>query len=413
MTSNNDKGSKQEDQVYLIDEPDFLRDLVRQVLQDILEHEIREQLRADHYERTPERTGYRNGYKPRKLKTRVGTIELEVPQDREGNFKTEVFARYQRSEKALLITLMEMYLNGVSTRKVKEITEQLCGISFSKSMVSSLTKDLDETLENWRNRELEVDYPYVYIDARYEKVRENKKVMDKAVLIIAGVSEDGYREVLSVELANSESEQSWSEVFKRLKERGLRGVELVISDEHSGMLKAIRRHFQGVAWQHCQVHFLRNCMSMVPRKARKEVVMDLKELYNSRDMDNALKKLQELIFKYEEIYPKLASKLELEGEETLMCFNFPQEHIRRIKSTNCLERLSQEIKRRTRVVRIFPNEASCLRLSTAIAMEKSEEWLTGKKYLDMELLDVYSSEQRDEAEEKGGDKRTESVESLV
>ena len=370
----------------LLNDPEFLRRVVQNVLQRLLEAEIAQHLRAEPYERSSERKGYRNGYKPRQLKTRVGTLHLLVPQDREGTFQTELFAKYQRSEKALVLSLMEMYLEGVSTRKVRDITESLCGTSFGKSTVSELVGQLDEDLRAWRERPLEVAYPYLTVDARYEHVRVHHQVVSQGVLIVTGVREDGHREILAVEVADTESEATYQELFRHLKERGLRGVRLITSDDHQGLKAAISRHFQGASWQRCQVHFARNLLGRVGKKDRKRLAEDLRRVFNAPTLEWAREAATEVADAWRKTHPSLAVLLE-EGIETcLTCFSFPASHRLKIRSTNGLERLNQEIKRRTRVVRIFPNPASCLRLVTALCLEQSEEWVSGKRYLDMSWL---------------------------
>ncbi len=365
---------------------DFLKEMVEQVCQELLELEITEHLRAQPYERTEERVGYRNGYKPRRLHTRVGTLELRVPQDREGRFSPSLFARYQRSEKALLLALQEMYLQGVSTRKVRKITEQLCGTAFSKDQVSAVAQQLDEQLAAWRTRTLG-EYPYLIIDAKYEKIREDGQVKSFGVLIIKGVRSDGKREILAVEVANTENESTWSEVFRDLKRRGLSEVRCIVSDDHEGLGQAIDRYFQGVAWQRCQVHYLKNATDKIPAKERSMLRERLKDAWAAPDRQTAQSRLEQIIEDYRGRYLELADWLEETGEETLTIFELPKEHRKRMRSTNGLERFHQELERRTRVVRIFPNRKSCLRLVSALAMEQSEEWLTGRKYLDMSLLE--------------------------
>ena len=372
----------------LVDQPDFLREIVQSTLQRLLEEEITLHLNADPHERTEERRGYRNGYRGRQLKTRVGTLHLLVPMDREGTFKTELFDRYQRSEKALVLSLMEMYIEGVSTRKVKDITEVLCGTSFSKSTVSRLTGQLDTDLSAWRERRLEgVAYPYLVVDARYEHVRVDGRVVSQGVLVVKGVRSDGQRELLAVDVADSESEATYDALFRRLKERGLHGVQLVTSDDHKGLVAAIQRHFQGASWQRCQVHFLRNARGMVARKHQAALTSDLKAIYAAPDRVWALDAARGVVERWSASHPAVAAWIETGIEDTLACFSFPEPHRRRIRSTNGLERFNQELKRRTRVVRIFPNREACLRLVTALCVEQSEEWLSGRKYLDMELLD--------------------------
>jgi len=251
-------------QAYSVEGEEPFRALLRHTIQQVLEEEMTAFLHAEPYTRTKERLGYRNGYKPRTLMTRVGRLELMAPKDREGRFQTELFEKYQRSEKALLLAIVEMYVMGVSTRKVKKITEELCGLSISRSQVSSLAKRLDEEIREWRMRALPRRYPYLVVDARYEKIRRDGAVISEGVLIVVGVDEEGFREVLGVWCADLESEATWSHVFRELRERGLTGVSYVVSDDHEGLTKAIARYFQGVVWQRCQVHFIRNVLDNVP-----------------------------------------------------------------------------------------------------------------------------------------------------
>jgi putative transposase len=264
----------------LLDDPTFLKEIVERVIQELLEAEMTEHIGAAPYERTTGRTGHRNGHKRRTLRTRVGTLNLLVPQDREGTFSTRLFSRYQRNEKALVLALMEMYVQGVSTRKVKEITEELCGTSFSKSLVSSLAGKLDAELAAWRDRPLTAKaYPYLFVDARYEKVRVGRRVVSQGVLVVFAVREDGFREILAVEVADTESEATYQELFRSLKAQGLSGVELVMSDDHEGLKAAISRHFQGASRQRCQVHYARNLLGMVGVAKRKELAADLRALF--------------------------------------------------------------------------------------------------------------------------------------
>lgn len=372
-------------QARLIDEPDFLRELVQQMVQTILEAEMEAHLRAAPYERTAERRGYRNGSKPRQLQTRVGTLELLVPQDRDGTFSTELFGRYQRSEQALVLTLMEMYLQGVSTRKVAAITAQLCGTRFSKSQVSTLTMQLDARLQAWRERPLSAAaYPYLTVDARYEKVRQGGQIVSQGVLLVSAVRDDGYRELVAVEVAATESEATYQELFRSLKERGLRGVKLVTSDDHQGLRRAIERHFQGAGWQRCQVHFSRNLQGLVGRRQRQQVAEDLRTIFACPTLALARETVRTIADRWRPSHPQLAERLEEESEDCFACLAFPASHQRRIRTTNGLERVSQELKRRTRVVRIFPNREACLRLVTALAAELSDEWQSGRRYLNME-----------------------------
>ncbi len=372
-------------QAVLLDDPDFLRELVQSALQAILEAEMTAHLGAAPYERTAGRTGHRNGYKPRTLTTRVGTLELRVPQDREGTFSTEVFSRYQRSEQALVTTLMEMYVQGVSTRKVTAITEQLCGTSFSKSHVSALAGRLDAELAAWRERPLPAtSCPYLSVDARYEHVRVDGQVVSQGVLVVAGVRDDGRREILAVEVADTESEATYQGLFRRLKARGLHGVRLVTSDDHAGLRSAIARHFQGASWQRCQVHFARNLLGRVGRQDRARLAEDLRAIFAAPDAAQARATAHTCAERWRARHPRVAGALEEDLEDCLACYHAPSSHRPRVRTTNGLERLNQELKRRTRVVRIFPNRAALLRLVSALAMEQSEEWVSGRRYLTIE-----------------------------
>ncbi len=402
MTTDHRRVDAQMAQEVLLDDPSFLREIVERVVQQILEAEMSEHIGAAPYERAEKRKGHRNGYKPRTLRTRVGTLNLLVPQDREGTFSTRLFARYQRNEKALCLALMEMYVEGVSTRKVKEITEELCGTSFSKSLVSSLAGSLDSELEGWRNRALEAEaYPYVFVDARYEKVRMDHRIVSQGVLIVSAVREpDGLREILAVEVADTESEATYQELFRSLMSRGLSGVELVVSDEHEGLKAAVARHFQGASHQRCQVHYMRNLLGMVGAKKRKELGAGLRGIFAAPDRRSALDLACSVAQKWREKgHEKIACHIEEHIEECLSCLSFPESHRRRIRTTNGQERFNQELRRRRRVVRIFPNREACLRLVSALAVEQSEEWVTGRRYLDMEEL---REQRRSEEREKNG-----------
>ncbi len=374
------------EQFALLNDPDFLNQAVTRFLQQFLEAEISTFLQAEPYQRTTQRTGYRNGYKPRIVKTRVGRIELSVPQDREGRFHSGLFARFQRSEKALILALQEAYLQGVSTRKVTKITEQLCGTSFSKSQVSELCQDLDTDINAWRERPLEQAYPYLIIDATYLYSRSRGQVASEGVLIVTGIAESGHRDILALNVAHTETEATYTSLFKDLKKRGLKGMQLIISDHHEGLQNAIKRHFQGASWQHCQTHFHRNIRGITPPKYQREVADALKDVFNAPDLNTAQKRLSDMMDTYENILPKLVDKIDRDVAHCLTCFHFPQQHRKRIRTTNLLERLNREIKRRADVVQIFPNEEACERLIGALCMEWSEEWIAGRRYLDMTNL---------------------------
>ena len=371
---------------HLEEDRDFLKELLREVIEETLEQQMDETLGAQKGERTSARIGYRSGYYSRTLITRVGKLELRIPQDRQGHFSPQLFERYQRSEKALVSALAEMYIQGVSTRKVKAVTEELCGQAFSASSISSIVKTLDDQLELFAHRRLEEAYPYLIVDARYEKVRESGSIRSQAVLIAIGIDWDGRRQVLGVEMANRESASSWKEFLLTLKQRGLKGVELVVSDDHAGLKKAIAEVLPEAMWQRCYVHFLRNALDYLPRKADDDCLRELRWLYDRRDLYEARKDLASWLKRWQDKYPKLCNWVEDNISETLSFYSLPRGHHKHLKSTNMLERLNEEIKRRTRVVRIFPNEQSCLRLVRALAVETHENWIEAHRYLDMNLL---------------------------
>jgi putative transposase len=365
---------------------EFIRTTVRGAVQAALEADMTEALCAEKGERTECRLGYRSGYYQRSLITRVGTLELRVPQDRAGRFSTELFERYQRSEKALVGALAEMYVQGVSTRKVKAVTEALCGHSFSASAISAVNKSLDAALTAFSERRLREPYPYLILDARYERVREAGVIVSQAVLIAVAVDGEGRRQVLAVELANRESHSSWKDFLLGLKRRGLFGVEFVVSDDHPGLRAAIREVLSEAVWQRCYVHFLRNALDYVPRKVDDDCLMELRWFYDRRDLAEVRRDLAAWLGKWQVKYPKLCGWVEDNIEETLTFYRLPLAHHKHMKSTNMLERLNQEIKRRTHVVRIFPNPESCLRLVRALAVEVHENWLEAIRYLNMEHL---------------------------
>ena len=394
MTRKKDNAKKLNLKEMMAEDEDFLRILIQQTVQQVLEAEMDEAIGAQKSERTSERQGYRSGYYSRTLVTRVGKLELRVPQDRQGRFRTEVFERYQRSEKALVGALAEMYVQGVSTRKVKAVTEELCGHEFSASTISRINQTLDAELEKFAQRRLEEEYPYVIVDARYEKVREDGVIRSQAVLVGIGINWDGRRCVLAVELANRESQTSWKEFLEGLRKRGLRGVVFVVSDDHSGLKKAIREVLPEAAWQRCYVHFLRNALDHLPRKADDDCLMELRWIYDRRNLEEARQDLAAWLAKWGARYAKLCAWVEENIEETLTFYRLPRQHHKHMKSTNLLERLNEEIKRRTLVVRIFPNQASCLRLIRALAAEMHENWIEATRYLNMELLREQQKERR-------------------
>ncbi|WP_065494173.1 MULTISPECIES: IS256 family transposase [Pseudomonadota] len=378
---------------WVLGDRDLMKSLMKEALQEMLEAEMTEFLGAAPSERSQTRSGYRAGYYHRGLVTRIGKLELRVPRERSGEFSTALFERYARSEKALVAALAEMYVQGVSTRKVKAITEELCGHSFSASAISAINKSLDEALERFASRQLEEAYPYVILDARYEKVREDGVIRSMAVQIAIGINWEGQRQVLAVETANRESQSSWKDFLLRLKARGLTGVEFVVSDDHAGLKKAISEVLCEAAWQRCYVHFLRNALDYLPRKADDDCLQELRWIYDRRDLQEASRDLAAWITKWQGKYPKLVDWVESNIGETLSFYRLPRAHHKHLKSTNMLERLNEEIKRRTRVVRIFPNTESCLRLIRALCVETHETWLEDNRYLNMALLAEQKKEQ--------------------
>ena len=360
-----------------------LPELIRVLINEAMRLERDQHLGAGPYERSPERKGHANGYKSKTVKTRVGEIQFEVPQVRQGHFYPDALEKGLRSERALTLALAEMYVQGVSTRRVAAITEQLCGTAVSSMQVSRASEKLDEILESWRKRPLG-EIVYLYLDARYEKVRMDGQIRDAAILIASGVGRDGKRRILGVSVSLSEAEQHWRLLLEQLIGRGLEGVQLIICDDHHGLRKARQALFTGVAWQRCQFHLQQNASQYVPRKRmRAEVAADIRAIFNAPDRAQAEGYLKQMVVKYADVASELADWMEVAIPEGLTVFDFPEGHRRRIRTGNMLERVNQEIKRRTRVIRIFPNQSSCLRLVSAVLMEISEHWETGKIYLDV------------------------------
>jgi transposase-like protein len=356
--------------------PEMMRVLINHAMQV----ERSKYLQAGDYERTAERKGHANGYKPKTVRTRMGEVTFAVPQVREGGFYPSALEKGLRSERALTITLAEMYVQGVSTRKVKAITEQLCGTEISSTQVSRATAQLDGILQEWRERPLG-EVSYLYVDARYEKVREAGQVRDAAVLVATGISPEGERQVLGVSVSLSEHETHWKAFLKSLKDRGLNGMKLIISDDHEGLGAARRAVFGSVPWQRCQFHLQQNAGAYLPKQhMRAEVAAEIRSIFNATNKTRAEELLLKAIQRYATTAPRLSAWLEDNLSEGFSVFDFPLEHWRTIRTTNSLERINKEIRRRTRVVGVFPNEASCLRLISAILMEISEEWQIGKRY---------------------------------
>lgn len=369
----------------LLSQEGGLARVVQAVLNRVLESEMTEHVGAAPHERSRTRRGYRNGYYTRDLMLRVGRIELAVPRDREGTFRTELFERYQRSERALVVALMEMVVNGVSTRKVKRITERLCGHAFSKSTVSDLAAGLDTQVAQWNERSLSgTSYPFVWVDAMGIKVRRDGAVRPTSMLIATAVNAGGQREILGVRVADSESEASWLEMFRWLKDRGLSGVDIVVSDDHRGLVSALRRAFQGATWQRCQVHFMRNVLDAAPKSEHAAVHRGLVRILEADSPAAARETFAGLATELDGRAERALRILENGLEDVITVLSLPEKYRRRLRSTNGLERLIEEARRRERVIRIFPNEPSAWRLLGALLAEQHEEWVTGRRYFDME-----------------------------
>lgn len=360
---------------------DGLGDAVAVLVNAAMQYQRDAHLQAGPYERSPVRTGHANGYKPKTVQTRVGEVTFAVPQVREGGFYPSALEKGLRSERALTLALAEMYVQGVSTRKVTKVIENLCGVEVTSTQVSRAASELDAVLSAWRSRPLSV-CSYLYLDARYEKVRRNGQVQDAAVLVAVGVNREGFRQVLGVSVSLSEHDAHWRAFLLSLVERGLSGIQLVISDDHAGLKAARTAVLGGVPWQRCQFHLQQNAQAYVPRVEMKpEVARDIRAIFNAGSRTEADHALKACVPKYEKKAPRLASWLEENVSEGLTVFSLPEEHHRKIRTSNGLERLNQEIRRRTRVVRIFPNEESLLRLVSAILMEISDDWETDKRYV--------------------------------
>ena len=366
----------------LLSSQDGLAKLVEAVLNQILEAQVAESLGADRHERTDERQGYRNGHRARTLYTRVGPVTLLVPQTRDGSFSTEIFKRYQRSEQGFVLALMEMVVQGVSTRKVSAITEELCGASFSKSTVSALCAGLDARVRAFNERRLDGEYPFVLVDALFIKSRDDDRVVMRAALVVSGVRSDGYREILGIRIGNTESFATWDETFRWLQGRGLKGVAYVISDQHGGLTEAIAKHFSDATWQRCQVHLMRNILGSCQAKHRAEVAVGAKLVFQSADLEEARRRLAEFVERFGKSAAKAVACLEAGFEDAMAVMALPEKYRKRLRTTNMQERLNEEIRRRERVIRIFPNDESALRLIGAMLAEKNEVWQE-RRYLDM------------------------------
>jgi putative transposase len=372
---------------------DGVKILVEKVLNQVLQAQASEQLQAGPYERTADRQGYRNGTRARKLTTRVGTLTLRIPQLREGQFSTDLFARYQRSEQALVLALMEMVVNGVSTRKITAITEELCGTEFSQSTVSALYQRLDPIVTAWNMRSLQgTRYPFLLVDALVLRIREDAQVKSWSGLIATGVNAAGYREILGLGLGDSESEATGTTFFQGLKDRGLHGVDWVISDDHRGLVNAVQRQFQGATWPRCQTHTMRNILDATPKAHRARFPADVRAIFEAPDPTKARTLWDAVVTEWADRAPQAVKVLESAFEAATAILVLPERYRQRLRTTNSQERLNEEIRRRERVIRIFPNRDSVIRLLGALLLEIHEKWTTGTRYLDMEEYAAWRAE---------------------
>ena len=365
---------------------DGMADVLRILMNEAMKIEREDALDARAYQRTPERKGYANGFKSKTVDTRMGRMIVDVPQVRgDVEFYPSALEKGCRSERALKVAIAEMYVKGISTRRVTGVLEKMCGLKISSTQVSRASEILDEELDKWRGRELG-EYPYIILDAHYEKVRINGSVQSCAVFTAIGINTDGKREVIGVSVSLSEAEVHWRGFLKSLLTRGLQGVKLITSDAHSGLKAARQSLFNGVRWQRCQFHLQQNAQAYVPKKAiQKQVHDDIADIFAAPSGELALSRLKYYVEKYVESAPGLSEWMEENIPEGLTIFELPAKHRKRMRTSNSLERLHEEINRRTRVARLFPNEASLLRLVSAIEMEISEDWIAGKRYLNMQM----------------------------
>ncbi|MBM7573643.1 IS256 family transposase [Aquibacillus albus] len=347
------------------------------LLNSLMEKERDEYINALSHERTDSRNGYRNGFYERELITATGSLKLKVPRTRDGEFSPTIFKKYKRCDQAFVLSMMEMVINGVSTRKVTKIVEELCGKSVSKSFVSELTKSLDPIVNDWRNRPLNaLFYPYIYVDALYIKVRDNDRVVSKSVHIACAVNENGFREIIGLQISHAESTESWTAFFEYLKSRGIQSPKLVISDAHSGLVSSIKQTFLGTSWQRCSVHFLRNIIKTLPKKGTKEARKHLRDIFKMPDLKHARKLKDSFIEKYQDTkgFQKGIKLLDEGFEDTMQFHSQPVDFHKSLRTTNMLERVNREVRRREKVISIFPNDQSALRTIGSILMDIEERW---------------------------------------
>ena len=366
-------------QLLSVDHDEAFKKIFTESLNSLLKVESQEQLNAAPYERTQERTDSRNGYRDRELKTRIGTITLHVPRHREQPFKTMIFENYSRSEAALIASMAEMVVNGVSTRKVSQIMETLCGTSYSKSAVSDLCRELDNEVTRFRERPLEGGYPFVTVDATYFKTRESHRIVSKAFMIAYGTKCDGHREILGFSIYHNETTDTWTDFLSSLKKRGLRDILMITSDAHEGIRRAISNVFPGTAWQRCQFHFSRNISGKTPPKYQAGISSELTEMFNAKNMDEAIKKRDSIIADYREIAETAVECLEEGFDSAMTVMMLPKALYRQYRTSNHIERLNRELKRRSKVIGVFANCESIIRLMGSVLIEFNEKLITGKR----------------------------------
>lgn len=372
--------------------------IIELILNTVLQAEATEQIGADPHERSESRLTYRNGYRERIIITPSGKIKLNIPKFRNGTFTTEVIESYQRCDQALIACIIEMYFMGVSTRKVTEVVETLCGHSVSKSFVSHIVKRVDPEIEAWRKRDLsEKAYPFIMADAIVTRVRESGQVRQKSVLIVSGINEDGIREILGFITGDKESETSWSECFNDLKERGLRGVEYVISDSHKGLVNAIKTHLQSAVWQRCQAHMTRNIMDVTPKNIKQELAHDLRLLFNSDNPVDARKRFNDILTTYGDKAAKAMDCLENGYDDCTAVLSLPSYYQKKLRTTNCQERMNRELRRRERAISIFPNLASLERVMGALLIQIHEEGFSCNRFFNMDEFKAFKNKTVEES----------------
>lgn len=358
--------------------------LMEALLNQILKAESAVQLGAEDYERTAQRNDYRNGSRMRPLITRIGKLELEVPRHRNKPFKSILFESYQRNEQALIATMMEMVIQGVSTRKVQKVTEELCGERFSKSTVSEICRELDGPVRNFRNRLISGKFPFVIVDAMYIKVREDHKIISKAFMVAVGINSSGHKEVLGFDLYETEKESSWSDFLESLMVRGLKEVDLVVSDNRDGLVKAIRKSFPAASWQRCQVHFMKNIMDKTPLKYQEGLRCEIRTVFQATTIEEARRLRNEICDEYEDVAPNAVRIFDEGFEDAMMVMALPAKYRISLRTSNIIERLNREIRRREKVIQIFPNGGSVIRLLGALLEDIHDNWSTGQRLFNME-----------------------------